>query len=61
MVHKEFVLAGQSLPHTTVMFYGDSLKMWKDFDLDFGDKRTGCCIITMHCVTLHYSAGRFFY
>jgi hypothetical protein len=27
MVHKEFVLAGQSLPHTTVMFYGDSLKM----------------------------------
>jgi hypothetical protein len=36
-VHKEFVLAGQSLPHTTVTFYGDCMKMCKDFTLNFVD------------------------
>jgi hypothetical protein len=24
-----------------------------------GDKRTGCCIMTMHCLTLHFSPGYF--
>jgi hypothetical protein len=31
IVHKEFVLAGQSILHTTVMFYGNCMKMCEDF------------------------------
>jgi hypothetical protein len=30
--------AKQSIPHTTVMFYGDCVKMCKDFAQNFGDK-----------------------
>jgi hypothetical protein len=40
--------AKQSVPHTTVIFYGDCMKIWKDFTLNFGDKRSGCCIMTTH-------------
>jgi hypothetical protein len=35
-------------PHTTKTFYGDSVKMCKDFTPNFGDERTGCCITTDH-------------
>jgi hypothetical protein len=40
-----------SVSHTTVTFYGDCMKMCKDFDPNFGDKRTGCCITTTHRLT----------
>jgi hypothetical protein len=33
--------AKQSIPYTTVTFYGDCVKMYQDFALNFGDKRTG--------------------
>jgi hypothetical protein len=46
IVHKEFILAGQSIPHTTMVFNG------QDFILNFGDKLTGCCITTMQRLTL---------
>jgi hypothetical protein len=49
VVHKKVVLqAKQSIPSTTVTFYCDCLKMYKDFTLNFGDERTGCCITTVH-------------
>jgi hypothetical protein len=34
--------ATQSIPHTTVTFYGDCMKICEDFAPNFGDKRTGC-------------------
>jgi hypothetical protein len=40
------------------MFYGDCSK---DFAQNFGDRRTGCCIMTAHHLTLPFSAGNFFY
>jgi hypothetical protein len=46
-------------PHTTVTFYGDCVKMCKDFAPKFGDKRTGCCITTMHHLKLPFSPGNF--
>jgi hypothetical protein len=33
--------------------------MCKDFALNFGDKRTGCCITATHRLTLHFSPGNF--
>jgi hypothetical protein len=51
--------AKQSIPHATVMFYSDCLKMCQDFAPKFGDKRTGCCIMTMHHLTLPFSPGNF--
>jgi hypothetical protein len=42
----------QSIPHTTVTFYGDCWKMGKDFALKFGDERTVCCITTEHSFAL---------
>jgi hypothetical protein len=51
--------AKRSIPHTTVTFYSDCLKMCEDFTPNFGDKRTGCCILTMHCLTLSFSPGNF--
>jgi hypothetical protein len=35
------------------------MKMCKDFTLNFGNKRIGCCIMTMHCLTLHLHRGIF--
>jgi hypothetical protein len=32
--------------HTTVMIYGDCMKMCEDFVPNYGNKRTGCCIPT---------------
>jgi hypothetical protein len=31
----------QSIPHTAVTFYGDCIKMCKDFAQNLGKKRTG--------------------
>jgi hypothetical protein len=31
IVHKEFILAGQSIPHTTVTYYSECAKMWEEF------------------------------
>jgi hypothetical protein len=56
VVHKEFLCqATQSILHTTVMFYSNCVKMWEDFALNFGNKRTGCCITTTHLLTLLFS------
>jgi hypothetical protein len=33
--------------------------MCEDFTPNFGDKRTGCCITTTHCLTLPFSPGKF--
>jgi hypothetical protein len=60
LVHKERVLAGQTvIPHTIVTFYGDCVKMCEDFDPNFGDERTGCCITTTHRLTFHFTSGIF--
>jgi hypothetical protein len=47
----------QSIPHTTVTFYGNCVKIREDFPSNFGDKRTGCCITTTHRLTLPFSPG----
>jgi hypothetical protein len=46
-----------SIPHITVMFYSDLVKMCEDFALKFGDKMTGCCIMTTHHLALPFSPG----
>jgi hypothetical protein len=51
--------AKQSIPHATVMFYSNCVKIFEDFALNFGDKRTGCCISTMHHLTLIFSPGNY--
>jgi hypothetical protein len=60
IVHKELVLAGQTV-NSTYYFdvYGDFVKMCKDFTLNFGDTGAGCCIVTIHCLTLTFSPGNF--
>jgi hypothetical protein len=56
IVHKEFILAGEkSFPYTTVMFYGDCLKMCEYFTLNFGYRNTVWCISTAHRLTLPLS------
>jgi hypothetical protein len=40
IVYKEFVLAGQSVPHTTMTFYSDYMKMCEDFAGNFSNKIT---------------------
>jgi hypothetical protein len=49
----------QSVLHTAVMCYSDCTKMCKDFALNFNSKRTGCCIMTVHHLTLPFSPGNF--
>jgi hypothetical protein len=41
-----FWQAKQSIPHTTVTFVCDCVKMGDDFVPNFGDKRTECCLTT---------------
>jgi hypothetical protein len=53
--------AEQPFPLTTLMFYGDCVKMCEDFAPKFGDKRTACCITTTYRLTLNFSPGNFFY
>jgi hypothetical protein len=52
--------AKQLILHTTVTFYGDCMKMFKDFASTFGDRSTGCSITTTHCLTLPFSPGILF-
>jgi hypothetical protein len=55
-VHKEFVLAyhtANSAHYCDVL--GDCVKMWEDFAPNFGDKITGCCIMTWHRLKLSFS------
>jgi hypothetical protein len=52
--------AKQSIPHTTVTFYGDCMKMCEDFDLSFGNKRFVCCITTTCRLTLPSFTKEFF-
>jgi hypothetical protein len=60
IVQKEFVLAvKQSIPHTTVTFYGDCVKIRGDFVPNFGDERTGCCMTTTRRLTLSFSPENF--
>jgi hypothetical protein len=58
-VKNSFWQAKQSLAHTTVAFYGDRVKICEEFAPNFGNKRTGCCIMTTHCLTLPFSPGNF--
>jgi hypothetical protein len=51
--------AKQSILHITITFYGNCMKMCEDFTPNFGDKRTGCCTTTPHCLALHFSPGKF--
>jgi hypothetical protein len=51
--------AKQSIPHAPVTFYSNCMKMCKDFATNFGGKRTGCCIMTVHRLTLPFSSGNF--
>jgi hypothetical protein len=53
IVHKEFVLAGQTI-NTTVAFYDDCVEMCENFAPNFGDKKNGCCITTIHRLTLPF-------
>jgi hypothetical protein len=48
--------AKQSISHTTVTFYGDSVKMCEKFAPNFGGERTGSCITTNR-LTLPLSQG----
>jgi hypothetical protein len=47
--------AKQSIPHATVTYYGDCVKICKDFASKFGEKGTGFCITTLLCLTLRSS------
>jgi hypothetical protein len=51
--------AKQSFPRTTVTLYGDCVKMCEDFAPNFGNKGTGCCIMTTHRLTLPFPPGNF--
>jgi hypothetical protein len=49
IVHKEFVLAGKTVNSAYYCDdYSNCVKICEDFTLNFGNKRTGCCIITMY-------------
>jgi hypothetical protein len=50
-----FWQAKQSISHTTVMFYGNCMKLCDDFAPNFGDKRTGSCIMTAAYLSLPIS------
>jgi hypothetical protein len=47
--------AKQSVSRIAVTFYGDCIKMFEDFAPNFGDKRAGCCITTVHRLLLPFS------
>jgi hypothetical protein len=59
IVHKEFVLAGQSVLHAIVTFYGDCMKMCKDFALNFGNERTGGCFTMNSHIHILFHQGFF--
>jgi hypothetical protein len=43
----------------SVTFYSNCMQMCEDFSLNFGDKGTGCCIMTTHRLTLPFSPENF--
>jgi hypothetical protein len=47
--------AKKSIPHTTVTFYGDCVKICEYFVPNLGDKIADCCIMTTHCLSLPFS------
>jgi hypothetical protein len=47
----------KEIPHTTVTFYGDCMKMWEDFAPNFDGKRTGYYITTTYPLTRRFSPG----
>jgi hypothetical protein len=51
--------AKESVLHTTMAFHGDCMEMCENFTLNFGNRRTGCCFITMHHFTLSFHLGIF--
>jgi hypothetical protein len=53
-------LSEQSILRATKMLYGNYVKMCKDFTMDSGDKRNGCCIMTTRHLTLLFSPGNFY-
>jgi hypothetical protein len=50
--------AKQSIPHTTVTFHGDCVKMCEDLAPKFGEK-SSYCITIKHRLGLPPSAGNF--
>jgi hypothetical protein len=50
--------AKQSIPHTTVTFHGNCVKICEDSAPNYGDKRTGCFITTTQYHT-PFSPGNF--
>jgi hypothetical protein len=52
---QEFILAGSQFCILLLTFYGECEKMCKHFIPNFGDRRTGCCIMTTHHITLPFS------
>jgi hypothetical protein len=51
--------AKKYIPHTTVRFYGDCVKMCIDFAPNFGDWKTDCCVTTTHNLTPSLSCRNF--
>jgi hypothetical protein len=49
----------QLIPHTTVTFNDNCVKMCEDFTLNFIDKTTVYCIRTTQSLTLSFSSGNF--
>jgi hypothetical protein len=49
--------AKQPILHITVTFYSKCVKMCEDVAPNIGDKRTGCCINTMHRLILPFPPG----
>jgi hypothetical protein len=60
IVHKRFVMAGQTVNSA---YYRDTFQQLREnvqrLRPDLCDKRTGCRITTMHCLTLPFSPGNF--
>jgi hypothetical protein len=59
-IHKySFWQDKQAIPHFSVTFYGDCVKMREDLTPNFGDKRTGCYITIAHLQTLSFFTREF--
>jgi hypothetical protein len=53
ILHKEFVLASQTV--NSAYYCAVLHNCMKMCGPNFGDKRTGCCIMTTHCLTLLFT------
>jgi hypothetical protein len=52
--------AKQLIPHTTVTFYGECVKMCEDLAQNLGNKGSGCCNTTTHRLSLPFPPKIFF-